>query len=140
MGKKVVERKRYPGENDIGMVAWKMKFKTPQYPNGREIIVIANDITTNIGSFGPKEDLMFLRASELARKLRIPRIYLSANSGARIGIAKEVMSVFRIAWEESSDPEKGFKYVYLTPDDYLKLSSCGKESVVQTELRVAFSR
>ena len=133
-GKKVVERKRYPGENDIGMVAWKMKFKTPQYPNGREIIVIANDITTNIGSFGPKEDLMFLRASELARKLRIPRIYLSANSGARIGIAKEVMSVFRIAWEESSDPEKGFKYVYLSPDDYLKLSSCGKESVVQTEL------
>ena len=133
-GKKVVERKRYPGENDIAMVAWKMTFKTHEYPEGRDVIVIANDITTNIGSFGPKEDLMFLRASELARKLKIPRIYLSANSGARIGIAREVMSAFRIAWEEPNDPEKGFKYIYLTPEDYMKLSSCGRESVVHTEL------
>ena len=46
-GKRVVERKRYPGENDIAMVAWKMTFKTPQYPNGRDIIVIANDITSS---------------------------------------------------------------------------------------------
>ena len=26
---KVIERKRYPGENTIAMVAWKMTFRTP---------------------------------------------------------------------------------------------------------------
>ena len=43
----------------IGMVVWRMKMLTPQYPQGREIIVISNDITHQIGSFGPKEDLLF---------------------------------------------------------------------------------
>ena len=132
--KRVLERKRYPGENDVAMVAWKISFKTPEYPQGRDVIVIANDITTHHGSFGVREDKLFLRASELARKLKVPRIYLSANSGARIAIAKEVLSLFKIAWEEPSDPEKGFKYIYLTPEDYSTLSSCGRESVVHTEL------
>jgi acetyl-CoA carboxylase/biotin carboxylase 1 len=31
---KVVERKRYPGENSIAMVAWRMTMKTPEYPDG----------------------------------------------------------------------------------------------------------
>ncbi len=67
---KVIERKRYPGENTIAMVAWKMTMRTPECPQGRDVIDIANDITIGIGSFGPKEDLLFLRASELSRKLR----------------------------------------------------------------------
>lgn len=41
------------------MVAWKMTLKTPEFQNGRDIIVIANDITHKIGSFGPQEDLLF---------------------------------------------------------------------------------
>ena len=41
------------------MVAWKMTLKTREYPAGRDIIVIANDITIEIGSFGPREDLLF---------------------------------------------------------------------------------
>ena len=43
----------------IGMVAWYMTLKTPEYPSGRDIIIIANDITFKIGSFGPQEDLLF---------------------------------------------------------------------------------
>ena len=38
------------------MVAWLMEFFTPEYPNGRKAIVIGNDITHVIGSFGPQED------------------------------------------------------------------------------------
>ena len=110
-----------------------MKLKTPEYPEGREIIVISNDITISIGSFGPKEDLLFLKASELARRLKIPRIYLAANSGARIGIANEVLSVIKVAWEDNADPEKGFKYLYLTPEDYLELTTKGGENVVRTK-------
>ena len=41
------------------MVAWKMTLKTPEFPNGRDIIVIANDITFKIGSFGPREDILY---------------------------------------------------------------------------------
>jgi len=52
----------------IGMVAWRMTLHTPEYPDGRQIICICNDITCNIGSFGPEEDLLYQRASELARR------------------------------------------------------------------------
>lgn len=101
---------------------------------GREIIVIANDITIEIGSFGPKEDLLFLRASELARKMKVPRIYIASNSGARIGIAREFLPTFKVAWEDDQDPEKGFKYLYLSPEDYSSIISRGRENSIQTKL------
>ncbi|XP_065216768.1 acetyl-CoA carboxylase isoform X5 [Planococcus citri] len=120
----LVEQKRIPGENkEIGMVAWRMTLNTPEYPQGRDIIVIANDLTVNIGSFGPLEDLVFCLASKEARRLKIPRVYISANSGARIGLAEEVKSLFRVAWEDDNDPEKGFKYLYVTPEDFQKIST-----------------
>ncbi|CAL7951788.1 unnamed protein product [Xylocopa violacea] len=122
-GDNLVEQKRLPGENDCGMVAWRMRLYTPEYPeSGRDIILIANDVTYLIGSFGPKEDFLFCRASERARQLGIPRIYFSVNSGARIGLADEVKAAFRVAWEDDDKPEKGFKYIYLTPDDYARLA------------------
>ncbi|XP_066459958.1 acetyl-CoA carboxylase 2 isoform X1 [Eleutherodactylus coqui] len=119
----LVQMNRLPGGNEVGMVAFKMKIKPPEYPNGREIIVICNDITYKIGSFGPQEDMLFLRASELARKEGIPRIYIAANSGARIGLAEELRHMFQVAWIDPSDPYKGFKYLYLTPQDYTRISS-----------------
>lgn len=90
----------------IGMVAWKMTLKSPEYPEGRDIIVIGNDITYLIGSFGPQEDLLFLRASELARAEGIPRIFVAANSGARIGLAEEIRHMFHVAWVDPEDPYK----------------------------------
>lgn len=83
-----------------------MTLKTPEYPEGRDIIVIGNDITYRIGSFGPREDLLFLRASELARAEGIPRIYVAANSGARIGLAEEIRHMFHVAWEDPDNPYK----------------------------------
>ncbi|RKO91753.1 acetyl-CoA carboxylase [Blyttiomyces helicus] len=112
-----------PGSNTCGMVAWDMELFTPEYPEGRHIVVIANDITFNQGSFGTVEDLLFYRASEYARKLGIPRIYISANSGARIGLASEVLSRFQIAWNDPENPSKGFQYLYLSPADYQSLTA-----------------
>lgn len=129
---RLIETKRLPGENDVGMVAWKMTLNTPEYPSGkqlsvfklkishcfsffslkyslasgRDIIVIANDLTYLIGSFGPREDKVFCLASEMARKLKIPRIYVSVNSGARIGLAEEIKALFKIAWEDPDEPDK----------------------------------
>ncbi|XP_056313480.1 acetyl-CoA carboxylase isoform X3 [Danio aesculapii] len=119
----LVQMNRLPGDNEVGMVAFRMRMKTPEYTEGRDIIVICNDITHMIGSFGPQEDQLFLRASELARAEGIPRIYISANSGARIGLAEEIRHMFQVAWIDPEDPYKGFKYLYLTPQDYTRISS-----------------
>ena len=88
------------------MVAFKMRFKTREYPEGRDAIVISNDITFRIGSFGMGEDLLYLRASEMARAEGIPKIYLAANSGARIGLAEEIKHMFQVAWVDPEDPHK----------------------------------
>ncbi|MCJ1388280.1 acetyl-coenzyme-A carboxylase [Xylographa bjoerkii] len=112
----LAEVSREPGTNSHGMVGWILTGKTPEYPRGRRFIIVANDITFKIGSFGPLEDKFFFKCTELARKLGIPRIYLSANSGARIGMAEELIPHFSAAWNDPAKPEAGFKYLYLTPE------------------------
>ena len=128
----LVEVSREPGANSIGMVGWIVTAKTPEYPRGRRFVIIANDITFKIGSFGPAEDRFFHKCSELARKLGIPRIYLSANSGARIGMAEEMIPHFSVAWNDVAKPEKGFKYLYITPDVKKRFED-GKQRGVITE-------
>ena len=50
---------------------------------------------------------MFLqKASEMSRKLGLPRFYISANSGARIGLAEEIKPLFKVAWVDNDDFEK----------------------------------
>ncbi|KAJ3215866.1 acetyl-coenzyme-A carboxylase [Dinochytrium kinnereticum] len=125
------EVERVPGANDCGIVAWSFEIFTPEYPEGRSIIVIANDITFDIGSFGPKEDFLFYKASEYARIRGLPRIYISANSGARIGLADEVTSRFKAAWIDPENPSTGVKYIYLDPNDYDALvTSASTPSVI----------
>ena len=51
----MVKEKRFPGDNKIGMLAWVCNMKTPQYPEGREVVFIANDVTVQSGSFGVQE-------------------------------------------------------------------------------------
>ncbi|RYG42610.1 hypothetical protein EON68_01630, partial [archaeon] len=119
------EVRRAAGLNDIGMVAWRLTMYTPQYPEemgGRELIVIANDITFRAGSFGTLEDVLFLHASTYARERGIPRVYLAANSGARIGLSEEVKKLFRVAWQDPAHPAKGYKYLYLTAAEYAALA------------------
>ena len=107
--------KSEPGSNTIGMLAWKITLHTPEYPDGRDMVLIANDVSFEGGSFGPQEDLLYTRASEMARKLGIPRVYVSANAGARIGVATELMKEFNVAWVDPLDCSKGFEYLYVTP-------------------------
>ena len=129
----LIEVEREPGTNSIGMVAWLVTAKTPEYPKGRRFIIIANDITHQIGSFGPAEDKYFFQVTEVARKLGIPRIYLSANSGARIGIADELIPLFSVAWKDPAAPAKGFDYLYLTEDVQRQLEQAGRTGEVITE-------
>ena len=111
---------RTSGQNDVGMVAWLCTLRTPEYPAGRDMILISNDITHIQGSFGTREDCVFQAASQMARERKIPRLYLAANSGARIGLAKTIRDAFQVAWNNAENPAEGFKYLYLTPADYEK--------------------
>ncbi|KAF2398226.1 acetyl-CoA carboxylase acc1 [Trichodelitschia bisporula] len=130
----LVEVNREPGTNTIGMVGWLVTARTPEYPKGRRSVIIANDITFKIGSFGPAEDRFFHKCSELARRLGIPRIYLSANSGARLGMAEEIIPHFEVAWNDKNKPEKGFKYLYLTPDKKKRFEDSGRRDVITEEV------
>ncbi|KAF2868139.1 acetyl-CoA carboxylase [Massariosphaeria phaeospora] len=126
----LAEVNRDPGQNTIGMIGWIMTARSPEYPRGRRLIIIANDITFKIGSFGPQEDNFFHKCSELARKLGIPRIYLSANSGARIGLAEELIPHFEVAWKDPKKPEAGFEYLYLTPEKYSRFVDGKRQDVI----------
>ncbi|KKY14001.1 putative acetyl- carboxylase [Diplodia seriata] len=131
----LAEVNREPGANTIGMVGWIVTAKTPEYPKGRKFIIISNDITFKIGSFGPAEDKFFHKCSELARKLGIPRIYLSANSGARIGMAEELIPHFSVAWNDASNPEKGFKYLYITEEKKKAFDEGDRREVITEEIQ-----
>jgi acetyl-CoA carboxylase/biotin carboxylase 1 len=132
----LAEVNREPGTNNIGMVGWLVTAKTPEYPRGRRFIIIANDITFKIGSFGPQEDKFFHKCSELARKMGIPRVYLSANSGARIGMAEELIPHFSVAWKDPKKPESGFEYLYLTPEKKARFEDGALKHVITKEIKV----
>ncbi|KAF2803362.1 uncharacterized protein BDZ99DRAFT_576252 [Mytilinidion resinicola] len=132
----LAEVNREPGANIIGMVGWILTVKTPEYPRGRRFIIIANDITFKIGSFGPQEDKFFHKCSELARKLGIPRIYLSANSGARIGLAEELIPHFSVAWKDPTKPESGFDYLYLTEEKHKHFVDGQRKDVLTEAIKV----
>jgi len=109
------------GTNPIGMVAWIVSMKTPEYPEGRDVVFIANDVTVQSGSFGVEEDEFYYKASEYARKLKIPRVYIACNAGARIGLVDELKPMFKIKFSDSENPSKGFDYLYLEDSDYESL-------------------
>jgi acetyl-CoA carboxylase/biotin carboxylase 1 len=115
------------GSNKVGMVAWELTIKTPEFPSGRKVVLISNDVTVQSGSFGVAEDDFYFAASEYARQKGLPRLYIACNSGARIGLIEELKPKFKVAWNDESDMSKGFKYLYLTEADYSAL----KEGTVQ---------
>ncbi|KIY63781.1 hypothetical protein CYLTODRAFT_493632 [Cylindrobasidium torrendii FP15055 ss-10] len=132
----IAEVDRAPGNNSFGMVGWVFTMRTPEYPNGRRVVAVANDITYKIGSFGPMEDQFFYLVTQYAREHGLPRIYLSANSGARLGVADELVPLFSAAWNEEGKPEKGVDYLYLTHDNYLALREKGPDAVKVVDIEV----
>ncbi|KAI1384404.1 acetyl-CoA carboxylase [Hypoxylon trugodes] len=131
---RLIEVSREPGTNTCGMVGWVINARTPEYPSGRKFIIVANDITYKIGSFGPKEDHFFNKCTELARSMGIPRIYLSANSGARLGLAEELIPHFKVAWNDPERQESGFKYIYLDAETKKRFEDGAKRDVITEEI------
>eukprot|EP01065_Artemidia_motanka_P019441 TRINITY_DN230_c0_g1_i1.p1 TRINITY_DN230_c0_g1~~TRINITY_DN230_c0_g1_i1.p1 ORF type:complete len:2230 (+),score=810.54 TRINITY_DN230_c0_g1_i1:78-6767(+) len=128
---------RAPGENTCAMVGWRWTIRHPSHfdpatgeLSERVIYVVANDITLQSGSFSTSEDELFAAVCRAARQERVPLVYLSANSGARIGLDSDLKKQFRI--KQSDDPGKLFEYLYLDDETKRKLDAKGA-SVVETE-------
>lgn len=124
-----------------GAVAFRLTMKTPEYPDGREmIIVIANDVNVSNGSFSPREAALYTAAARRAIDEGIPFIAIQANTGARFGLEAEVIKQFKVAYS-FKDPAKGFSedsnvvidYLYLTAADHEALKD--KKVVVCEEVR-----
>eukprot|EP00835_Amoeboradix_gromovi_P003283 NODE_211_length_14581_cov_0.368941.p1 type:complete len:1949 gc:universal NODE_211_length_14581_cov_0.368941:9406-3560(-) len=100
----------------IAMVAYKFIYKSPEAPQGRSVIVIANDICNNYGSFSVLESQYFYRISEYCRKYRLPRIYFSCNSGARVGVVDSIIPYLQVKLVNNQ-----IQYLYITSENYLFL-------------------
>lgn len=60
-------------------------------------------------------------------------MYIAVNSGARMGLATEVQKVFKVEWVNPEQPSQGFKYLYVTEEDYRKLRAT--ESIASEPLQ-----
>jgi acetyl-CoA carboxylase/biotin carboxylase 1 len=115
-----------PAMQTAGMLVWNLTLLTPadwdhatQSIAPRSVVLVANDITAQFGSFSVTEDKVFAAASVLARAGGRPFIYLSANSGARLGLVSEVKQCFRAAFKADGAVD----YLYLVDADYQRLAS-----------------
>jgi len=130
---KVAAGSRLVGSNDVGMVGWHTTLKTPEYPEGRPLVIVANDCTVQSGSFGVKEDEFFDAVSKYARAAGVPRLHIACNSGARIGLAEELKPYFKVAWNDPNDESKGYKYLYMTEEDKARFAEGIFDGEVVTE-------
>ena len=117
----LVPGSRAIGTNKEGMVAWVVSMKTPEYPEGRDVVFIANDVTVKSGSFGVEEDEIYYKASQYARANKLPRVYIACNAGARIGLYDGLKEKINLKFIDSENPSKGFEYLYLSDADYKAL-------------------
>ncbi|CRG94893.1 biotin carboxylase subunit of acetyl CoA carboxylase, putative [Plasmodium gallinaceum] len=115
------------GQNKMSVIGLLMNIKTDEYSKGRDVVFIINDITTFGGSFSILEDELFYGISSYAREKKIPRIYISCNSGARIGLYNFLMDKIKISWKDEKKKELGYNYIYITEDVKNKID---KEDIV----------
>uniref|UniRef100_A0A1I7ZJC0 Acetyl-CoA carboxylase n=1 Tax=Steinernema glaseri TaxID=37863 RepID=A0A1I7ZJC0_9BILA len=141
-----LKKRASTGSNRCGQVAWEMKLFTPDKPDGRTLVVIASDITFRSGSYSMAEHNLYTKASEYSRKIKCPRVFIAASSGARIGLASQVQKEIHIKWRDD-EPENGYEYLYVNRespvsdqiaftevDDHLKIDAViGVENDIGTE-------
>ena len=61
----------------------------------------------------------------------IPRLYVAANSGARIGLSESVKKAFKVAFKDPSKPENGFSFLYVTKEDYERLDVANNSIITE---------
>lgn len=83
----------------------------------RQVVFLGNDITFNAGAFGLEEDEYFYQITKYCMDQKFPRVFLSANSGAKVGIADEALPLVQPCFVDG-DTRKGIDYLYIESHDY----------------------
>ena len=60
-----------------------LRIMTPEYPEGRPLVIVANDCTVQSGSFGVQEDEFYDKVSKYARASGEPPCHSSNNGQVR---------------------------------------------------------
>lgn len=122
---------------ECGILAWLVTFYSALYWSPetqscppRSFVLVANDITHSAGSFSVPENNLFKASCALAREKHIPFIYVSSNSGARIGLCDASMEKFLVDFTSKGE----FNYIYFTEKDYEEL--CKKNIVLDVKKKV----
>jgi len=66
---------------------------------------------------------VFQKASEYARERGLPRVHISCNSGARVGLAEELKAYIKAKWTDIDEPSRGFDFLYLEEEDYKRFGT-----------------
>jgi acetyl-CoA carboxylase/biotin carboxylase 1 len=61
----------------------------------------------------------------------IPRLYVAANSGARIGLSESIKKLFKVAFKDHTNPENGFDFLYITKEDYTNHCLDNKQIMIE---------
>ncbi|CAI5449095.1 unnamed protein product [Caenorhabditis angaria] len=99
----VLKNRENNGLNNCSVVAWIIELLLPD--RKVKFVVIGNDITFQAGSLAIPEHCLFEAASKFARENKIARLNISCNSGARIGLAMDILEKLKI------DENDGFIYI-----------------------------
>ena len=67
-------------------------------------------------------------------------MFISCNSGARIGLVDELKPKFKVSWKDESNPSLGFEYLYLTEEDYHALPAGTVDAVAVVDKRTGETR
>ncbi len=97
----IVPIDRPPGKNELSIVAWHVRIKSPEAESGRELIIVSGDMTEKGGSVSIEEDILFAEAARMAREKGIPFVYFAEGSGARIGLSTIVTQ--RLSFDDKQD-------------------------------------
>ena len=103
------------------MVGFSCTFRTPEYPEGREVVIVANDVTYQSGSFGVAEDDFFAKVTRFAAAGGVPQSVPVLKQWCPHRARRGVETARRRQVGQQR-PLEGFGIlVYVTPEDLEKL-------------------
>jgi len=104
-----------------GMKGWRVSC------DALDFILVGNDITQNSGAFSIEEDVFFSRAADLALAENTAFVYVSSNSGAKIGVMEALKPL--ICYDEEKN------VVYISEKNYGSFSKKDQIKTAQSEIK-----
>lgn len=117
-GGKVQAVQREPGKNETGIVGFVIKVKLPNFPEGKQMVLVGHDRThrdTPLGAMDFQSGSALKEIMDYATREGFPPIYIAETSGAKMALPEELIprrgDDLRLRWDEAQ------KKIYLNRED-----------------------